>query len=468
MKWVGILFVLSVVLVIGSKSACFAVEVDAAAIANLREQIMKDVLHEIERKYHLVPREEAVVKPEEKYVTEVEARQIVEQAAVEQKPIPKEEAIAKPVEKYLTEDEVRQVVEEVAEEKKFVTYEWGKGLTFGGLTQRLTLQGFGDVTFRTNEGGGRFDGEEDNNFFALGGLDLFLTSQISERISFLSETLIEIEEDEIELDVERLFIKYLLSDYLQITVGRVHTALGYWNEAFHHGTWLQTTIDRPDVYAFEHDGGILPVHAVGIELSGAYDFGPFDLEYIFNIVNGRSETVDEIQNVSDRNDSKATGLKVTAKPEILPGLFFGGNFYLDDIPEKSDAPIHGKIDEIILGAHAGYLYSNWEFLLEGFNVNHDDNDITDREYNTWGAYAQLAYTINKWKPYYRYDIVQFDKRDPFYSTSFDEPLSDVKRHTFGIRYDLTTYNAIKAEYNHLDASDGGNVESFGINTSFAF
>jgi len=467
-KRVVVLLALSLVFAIGSGLTCFAEDIDNTVLVKLREQIKEELLNEIRKEYKLVSKNEKVVEPENKYVTEDEIRRVVKKVAEEHKLISKEETIATPETKYVTEEEVRQVVEEVAEEKKFVTYERGKGLTFGGLTQRVALQGFSDVTFRANEGDGQFDGKGDNNSFALGGVDLFLTSQISDRISFLNETMIEFGEDGAGLDVERLFVKYSLADYLKITVGRVHTSLGYWNQSFHHGSWLQTTIDRPDVYKFEDDGGILPVHAVGVELTGTYDFGPFDLDYALNVANGRGEIVDKVQNISDRNDAKAVGLLVTAKPEILPGLFFGGNFYLDNIPEKSDASNHGKMDELILGAHAGYLHSNWEFLLEGFNISHDDNDITNREYNTWGAYAQVAYKLDKWKPYYRHDIIQFNKRDPFYSTSSDEPLSDTKKHTLGIRYDLTSYNAIKVEYNHLDASDGGNADSFAINTSFAF
>lgn len=436
MRWVGTLLVLPAVLML-SGWACFAQGLDDASMARLKEQIKEEVLNEIRKEYTLIPKEEVVVKPEEE----------------------------EPEEEYVTEDEVRQLVDEIAVERQFVTAEWAKGLTFGGLIQRLTFQGFGDITFRAKEGSGRFDSDEDRNFFALGDLDFFITSQISERISFLTETLFEIKEDETVLDIERLFIKYTVADFLKITVGRTHTALGYWNQTFHHGFWLQTTIDRPDVYEFEDEpGSVLPIHAVGIELTGMHDFGSFDLDYTFNIANGRGEMVGEIQNGNDKNDSKAVGLMVTIRPDIIPGLFFGGNFYLDDIPESSK---HGEIDELIIGGHIGYLYNNWEFLLEGFNIEHDD-DVTDRKFNTWGAYAQMAYRFGQWKPYYRYDIVNFNKSDPFYSTSVDEPLSDIKRHTIGIRYDLTTFNAIKIEYNHLDASDGGNADSFAINTSFSF
>ena len=445
MRWLWILFVLPGILV---GWTCFAQGLDDASLARLKEQIKEEVLNEIRKEYKLVPKEEAVVKPEER------------------KPEERKPEEKKPEEKYVTEDEVRQLVEDVAVERQFVTAEWAKGLTFGGLIQRLTFQGFGDITFRTNQGGGRFDSDEDRNFFALGDLDFFITSQISERISFLTETLFEIKEDETVLDIERLFIKYTVADFLNITVGRTHTALGYWNQTFHHGFWLQTTIDRPDVYEFEDEpGSILPVHAVGIELTGMHDFGPFDLDYTFNVANGRGDMVGDVQLVSDKNDSKAVALMITIKPDIIPGLFFGGNFYLDDIPKSSK---HGDIDELIVGGHMGYLYNNWEFLLEGFNIEHDDDDVSKRKFSTWGAYTQLAYRFGQWKPYYRYDILQRNKRDPFYLTSFDEPTGEAKRHTIGFRYDLTTFNAIKLEYNHLDAGKGGNMDSIAINTSFSF
>lgn len=53
-----------------------------------------------------------------------------------------------------------------------------------------------------------------------------------------------------------------------IGVGKYHTALGYWNHTYHHGTWLQSSILRPEIYLFEFQGGILPDHSVGVEVFG--------------------------------------------------------------------------------------------------------------------------------------------------------------------------------------------------------
>src|SRR3990167_7246133 len=137
---------------------------------------------------------------------------------------------------------------------------------------QLTLRGFGHVQYDSRQSDFSDDTAGDTNHFANGELDLFITSELGEKISFLSETLFEFEEDGgQELDVERLLLKYEGNDKFNVTIGRGHTVLGYWNQTFHHGTWLQTTTDRPAIYRWEHAGGILPVHYVGLEFSGTLD-----------------------------------------------------------------------------------------------------------------------------------------------------------------------------------------------------
>ena len=54
-----------------------------------------------------------------------------------------------------------------------------------------------------------------------------------------------------------------------VAVGRYHTAIGYYNNAYHHGKWLQTAAERPHIYDFEDSGGLLPIHNVGVSVSGA-------------------------------------------------------------------------------------------------------------------------------------------------------------------------------------------------------
>ncbi len=87
----------------------------------------------------------------------------------------------------------------------------------------LALKGFADVSFKAEDDLNA--GEQNPNSFALGQLDLFMTSELSDRINVLAETVFEFNEDnEAALDVERLELKYAFSDLVNIRVGRMQYA----------------------------------------------------------------------------------------------------------------------------------------------------------------------------------------------------------------------------------------------------
>jgi hypothetical protein len=107
------------------------------------------------------------------------------------------------------------------------------------------------------------------------------------------------------IDIERLQLTYRANPYFQLTGGRFHTAIGYYNTAYHHGTWFQTATGRPFMYDFEDSGGILPVHSVGAsaegDVRGAEKIG---LHWIAEMSNGRSSAAlgEPVQNfLSDKN-----------------------------------------------------------------------------------------------------------------------------------------------------------------------
>src|SRR6267142_555838 len=75
-------------------------------------------------------------------------------------------------------------------------------------------------------------------------------SASSEKFKFLSEIVFEGGPDNIygvtrgeintfSVDVERYLIQYSYNDYLNVAAGRFHTAIGYYNTAYHHSTWFQ-------------------------------------------------------------------------------------------------------------------------------------------------------------------------------------------------------------------------------------
>ncbi len=85
---------------------------------------------------------------------------------------------------------------------------------------------------------------------------------------------------------ERFYAGYNFSDLFSVKVGGVYGALGYLTRNWHRAYYLMPTIRRPVVTNGEDEGGILPLYATGIELSGETPIGEFRPGYIFQVING--------------------------------------------------------------------------------------------------------------------------------------------------------------------------------------
>src|SRR5260370_10641561 len=94
----------------------------------------------------------------------------------------------------------------------------------------LRMRGFGDITLHGDSQ------RHDTTSFSLGQLNLFVTSDISEKFKFLSEIVFEGGPDNIfgetrgennsfSVDVERMVLQYSRSDYFKLAVGRYHPAI---------------------------------------------------------------------------------------------------------------------------------------------------------------------------------------------------------------------------------------------------
>jgi len=347
----------------------------------------------------------------------------------------------------------------------FARYSLGEGLSFG--EQMLKIKGFGNVDAHYSDKRIGESVNEGNTFFSLGEFDLFITSKLSNRISFFSETVFEFESTgEVEPDVERLLIRYDINSLLKVDVGKVHAPIGYWNRLYHHGAWFQTTVERPQIVQFEDEGGPIPTHGTGIQLSGIAMFEGFDMNYFFGIFNGRGINTEHIQNASDVNDEKAFCFQIEVAPHsLIEGLSLGPTIYYDVIPEDETNPNRSnEIREIIYGGHIVYLLKNIEVLVEAFEIDHDE--FSGDVFNTFGGYAQCAYSINKFKPYYRYDYINYDNNDPFYGES-ELDFLDTNTHTLGLRYELSHFNALKCEVSHgvFDDEDANIIR---LQTAFSF
>lgn len=333
-----------------------------------------------------------------------------------------------------------------------------------GLLPPIRLGGYANVNYLYRDEVGRGQGGDENHF-ALGEFDLFFVSKLSDRFSALAELVFEFDSDGTTVvDVERLLIKYDHRDWLSVAAGRGHTPVGYWNRAYHHGTYLWTTIDRPVIFEFEDEGGILPMHFVGLEASGTYDMGHSLIGYSGTVSNGRGRSTDSIQLTDDLNKSKMVIFSPYWRPSALSGFEVGGNILWDDIPADPDAtPARDEdLDEIIAGGYVIYQGTSLEFFLEGQYVRHQHHGTN---YESGGGYVQAAYAFGAFKPYYRFDLQEVDSEDPFY---LDDPEArDTREHTVGLRFDWTSFLVLKAEYRRRDA-DGNHANIIATQVAVRF
>ncbi len=230
------------------------------------------------------------------------------------------------------------------------------------------------------------------NSFSSPHLDLFSTADW-DKLSFLSEIMFEADNNEIAVDVERLQIAYLFSNWLRLKAGRSHTAFGYYNDTYHHGNIFELTTARPYSVQFEDGGGLIVAHNVGIGLDGTFD-----------------AEAEKLVNVRLRWLLPVDGLIVglNGMRDVVPGL----------AAPSATQPGRANAEELVGGAHIVYNEHHAHIDIEGFVIRHNTDGQSST--NIVGGFAELGYTIGAFTPYFRPEYVRFPSQgDPVYQYGED-------------------------------------------------
>ena len=303
----------------------------------------------------------------------------------------------------------------------------------------LQIRGFGDVNFSTTDQRGAISG------FNLGQLDLHLASALSRKVTYFGEITFNAQPASVyTVDVERSIIRYDYNDFFKLSFGRYHTPIGYWNTAFHHGAWLQTTIARPDFVKF--GGTFIPVHFLGFLAEGNIPSGGAGLSYNVGVGNGRGSPISRPGDAGDVNDNRAWVANLYSRPARLYGLQMGVSVYRDKITLLGPQPNGNNFREWISAAHIVWTKETPEFLAEFANVNHR-NILTNFVTNSQAFYAQVGYRL-PWmertlKPYYRFEHTHVPLSEQVFTNQ------DLVQSIVGMRYDITNYAAFKGEYRYF-------------------
>jgi hypothetical protein len=309
--------------------------------------------------------------------------------------------------------------------------------------------------------------------FEFGSLDLFMTSRLSDKVSALGEALFIAQSDNtVGVDVERLLLGYRQSDYFDVSAGRYHTWVGYYNTAFNKGEFLETAVDRPFFYQFDDTGGFLPMQDIGVNVTGKIPSGKAGLNYVVEVGNGRAWglNVEPAQNHQDANDSKAINGGLFVRPEKFSGLQVGFSLRHDNLSVPGPS-----VGETIGTVHAVFTTSRYEILNEAVFVRHAEP--IGPVFNTSCFYSQWARSFGNWRPYFRYQYFNAPNNDPvwiyatpnqyapLYVTSFVGRLNGP---SFGIRYDFTAHSALKLQYDRYALRGLPDADQVSAQVAFTF
>lgn len=127
--------------------------------------------------------------------------------------------------------------------------------------------------------------------------------------------------------------------------------------------------------------------------------------------------------------------------------------------------------EWIESAHVVWRKENPELIAEFSNITHNpipsSTIAPGQQYNSQAWYLQAAYRLpvldRLWKPYYRFEYIHIPKGDTIFAQ-----LPSLAQSTAGIRYDISSFAAIKLEYRHTRRPGIPGVNGMFAQTSFTF
>lgn len=320
-------------------------------------------------------------------------------------------------------------------------------------TPQFQLLGFGDISHISADG-------SSGDGFTIGQAVAHLSASLDNSFSVFGEFSLTARDSEYSAEVERLVVKYDFSDLFKLSAGRYHTPIGYWNSAFHHGAWLQTTVSRPEMAKF--GSKIVPIHFVGALLEGTIPSNPLGLSYMLGVGNGRHADVARAGDAGDINGNNAWMVQLNARPAKYYGFNAGIGFYTDRLTPDDRL----EIDESTVSAYAAWSRESPEILLEYLHSTHELASNSGAKGDTQAWYVQFGYRLadkyRAWKPYARLEQTDVDDSDPLLG---DQGL-DYEASIVGVRWDFNPYAALKAEYRSEEFNNAGRENNFRLQISF--
>jgi hypothetical protein len=326
----------------------------------------------------------------------------------------------------------------------------------------IRVGGFADLELHTSS-----DNVEEG--LDLAELDLYSSVSISERWSALAEGVAQRtihnrepggKESIFELDLERLYVNYSLSDAFSLELGETHTGIIRWNEREHRSRILQTPIDVPAVARRPQEDGIWPLRFIGVWMSGRLP-GPLGLGYGAGVGSGPEENAHEEASALDRHRTPAGLLSLSVAPDAFHGLELAIAAYAQHLPVQPEA-----LRERDVTLSLNYAEQGTEIRAEWARMTHEViNSVL--VYRSTGYYLLLSKRLSgraeRARPYILVDRLQLAPGE----IALENVPSESAWAT-GVRYDFTRHLSVKGEYRSQRAPHGDRENLLGMQVGLSF
>jgi hypothetical protein len=309
-------------------------------------------------------------------------------------------------------------------------------------------------------------------YFRGGPLVLFITSKINDKVSLAGElNLHYMATTGAEMELERMYIKYDYRNYLNFSVGRMYSPIGFWNVNYNFGLILQPNISRPRILNPTHDGGFIQTRDIGLQLGGD-NIGKAGFFYRVFFSNG----IGRNGGLLGIPYKLGTQLSYTVQLGIEPveGLRISASGVLNDLPVGSltqfDSPVPEAMKITLLTASISHMSidKKFEFIAEGYANTHDYSVQPDKTLN--GAIVYMGYKVNsKVVPYLFAEFLDFPTNDAYFpaiNPYTNQSYSSSSEYNLGLRYRVNGNLVLKGELAALNQNQFG--WSSGIKTQVAF
>ena len=281
------------------------------------------------------------------------------------------------------------------------------------------------------------------------------------RLRFLAEYLASRDEHE----MERFALGWVLHPTTTAWLGRFHSPLGFWNSEHHHGAFMQATISRPGILAFEDEGGVLPTHVTGVLVEGTFDRDDGAINYALGFGRGPvfEKELKPLDVLDPEGGGRPTGIARISRASDRYGELGAFAAYAH-IP-IADRPIEASVQTI-----AGLFYvvgiNELRLLAEFFYVsNRIEDGAAARTSRFTAGYLQGEYALRPWTLFARIEGTHDAEGDEYLDLN---PHYVVARAMAGVRRELSDHQALKIEVSNSERQDDAGFTQVSVQWSMVF